>query len=86
MITFYKHSTDCIKCFETETALKDMVVAHSIKLLPAKSKSPFIMEGNKKFSGHQEIETYIKELEETVSLWRKFQSDSCYVDSDGKVC
>ena len=33
-----------------------------------------------------ELSTYIGELGHTVALWRKFQSDACYIDDDGSVC
>jgi hypothetical protein len=88
MITFYKHNTtECLVCYETEMALKDMVVAHTIKPLEGhKRQAPLIVEGKKKFTGHQAIKKYISDLRKTMGLWRKFQSDSCYTDTDGKVC
>ena len=87
MITFYKHNTtECQACYETEKALIDMVVAHTIKPLDSQRHAPEIIEGKKKISGHQAIQKYIVDLEKTIELWRKFQSDSCYTDSDGKVC
>jgi hypothetical protein len=86
MIIFHKHSNNCIACYETETALKDLVAAHSTNLLESELHIPIIIEGKKKFSGHKAIKEYISDLEKTMELWRKFQSDSCYIDSDGRIC
>jgi len=86
MITFYKHDTKtCLACYETEQALKDMVVAHTSTLLKG-NDPPAIIEGQKKIISHKAIKNYIRDLEKTMQLWQKFQGDSCYIDSDGKVC
>jgi len=87
MITFHKHNNDCLECHETETALKNMVVAHNVKPLHNTEKDlPMIIEGKININGHKAIKNYIRDLEKTMELWQKFQGDSCYTGPDGKIC
>jgi hypothetical protein len=32
------------------------------------------------------VPEYLDELRSLVALWRKYQSDACYVEDDGSIC
>ena len=88
MIEFYKHKKECLHCYEAEDILKKLVVAHKIFFLEDRSShsAPIILEGKRKAKGHKEIKIYLDELQKTMELWNQFQSDSCYIDKNGKTC
>ena len=45
---------------------------------------PVLTDNARTISG-EEIPAYVQELTELVLSWRRFQSDCCYVDEDGKT-
>ena len=81
---------------EIEFALKELVVAHKVIVvepgaspdsLTSNTPLPLIKEKDKLISEPAAIKVYLKELEIFVAEWRKFQSDTCYLDSEtGEVC
>jgi hypothetical protein len=46
---------------------------------------PAIRDNGQMINGPAAISAYLKDLEKFVADWRRFQSDSCYID-DGEVC
>jgi glutaredoxin len=94
MIELYRpvHCPDCTKIEET---LKELVVAHKIitlesgqsmaKLTPG-TPLPAIKDNEQIFTGQAAIDAYLADLEKIVADWRRFQSDACYIDDDGKIC
>lgn len=94
MIKLYR-PTDCPTCAEIETTLRELVVAHQVIVvdsgdrpadLGSEVKLPAICENNYLVSGPDAINTYLQELAQFTARWRRFQSDSCYLDDDGQVC
>lgn len=56
------------------------------RLFGAETALPVITNNEKVVSGEQ-IRQYIRELEQFMRDWQKFQVDSCYVDEDdGETC
>jgi hypothetical protein len=45
-----------------------------------------VISNNEKFVSGEEIPAYIRELQELMRDWQKFQVDACYVDDDGETC
>ncbi|NJN94471.1 MAG: hypothetical protein HC875_10455 [Anaerolineales bacterium] len=94
MIKLYRPA-DCPACAEIEAALREMVVAHQVIVvegepapadLGADVSLPAIRENNHLVSGPGAISAYLEELAHFTARWRRFQSDSCYIDDDGQVC
>lgn len=94
MIELYR-SIDCSACADIETALKEMVVAHKVitvkaeeeyEALPADTPLPALKDNGRIITGQTAIAAYLKDLEQFVSDWRRFQGDACYIDDEGEVC
>jgi glutaredoxin len=94
MIELYRPA-NCSVCPDIESTLKELAVAHKIIIvepgqrsdtLVADTSLPAIKEGGKFISGTEAITTYLRELENFVADWRRFQSDACYMDKDGETC
>ena len=90
MIELYR-PVECQECTDIETALKEMVLAHRIitveagqqpESLPASTSLPAIKDEGQIFTGQKQIKAYLKELEHIAAEWRKYQSDSCYVNEE----
>lgn len=47
---------------------------------------PVLRDGDRFASGREEIRIFLEEFSRLVENWRKFQSDSCYLDDEGDVC
>jgi glutaredoxin len=86
---------DCPGCADIEAALQELVVAHQVitveedKLrdeLSPEVTLPALKDNGQIISGPAAISAYLKELEKFVADWRRFQSDSCYIDDDGQTC
>ena len=72
---------------DIERQLADLVVAHSVVTTDATVPVtlPAINDGDR-WVGAEDLAQYITELRSDVALWRKFQTDACYVDDDGSIC
>lgn len=94
MIKLYRPN-DCPACADIEAALQELVVAHQvIRVEEDKQQNdlapevalPAIKDNDQIISGSAAISAYLKELEKFVADWRRFQSDSCYIDDSGQIC
>ena len=95
MITLYRKA-NCGYCNDIEEELKELVIAHSVINIEEDAACidknhlnisiPFIEDDGKIISGSKEIKSYLEELNKFVSLWRKYQTDACYIDDDEKTC
>ena len=94
MIELYRSPSDRAG-LEVEETLKQLVVAHRVIVLdlsqppvplPSDTSLPALKDKDEIITGSTNIATYLKELEQFISDWRKFQSDACFIDEDGKVC
>ena len=73
---------------EIEAALADLVVAHRVVTSDGDDVPvdlPAVFEAGRWY-GTNELGDYLTELRTTVALWRKYQSDACYVEDDGSIC
>lgn len=87
---------DCPACAEIEAALKEMVLAYNViavadraelTTVPPETPLPAIKDKGEIISGGEAIRAHLKMLAAFVNEWRKYQSDSCYVDEDsGWAC
>ncbi len=89
IILYRKH--DCPFCDEIEEAFREVVLAYKIGTisdLPVQQskKLPLIVEGGKHYFGEKAIRGFVEESKKLMADWQKFQSDSCYLGDDGKVC
>lgn len=94
MIKLFRLS-DCPDCAVIEAMLKELVVAHQVitletdeirQALGPEITLPAIKENGRTISGPAAISAYLKELEKFVTEWRRFQSDSCYINDEGETC
>ena len=94
MIEFYRPA-DCDSCEEIEAALQEMIIAHKVIVvkpgqrpdtLPVNTPLPALKDNGQIISGRTALTAYLRELEEIVADWRRFQSDACYIDDEGEVC
>ncbi|GAB4298869.1 MAG: hypothetical protein Kow0098_24660 [Ignavibacteriaceae bacterium] len=93
MILIYKEK-GCRYCSEAEEQLKELVVPYRIidqitvsKFLKDGIEShPVIRDEGKIYQGEQQVSAYLDQLSRLVEQWRKFQSDSCYIDDNGDIC
>lgn len=78
-----------------EAELKDLVVGYERRILGAAQVQqilgravdlPILRDGDRIASGREEILAFLKDIHRLVEDWRRFQSDSCYVDEDGNTC
>ncbi len=73
---------------DIEAALIELVVAHTVvrgERSVAPVDLPAIHE-NGHWYGPDELDGYLADLRTTVALWRKYQSDACYIEDDGSIC
>ncbi len=94
MIELYR-PVDCAVCADLEAALRELVVAHRVVVVEANQTPaelgpdiplPALKENGQLVYGAQAIAAYMGELERFVANWRRFQSDSCYIDDEGQIC
>ena len=94
MIELFRHKK-CESCSQVEDKLKELVLAYSVTVIEGtnlpefvknNTELPLIKDGDEIISGKNEFEKYFIRLEKLVADWRKFQSDSCYIDDNGEVC
>lgn len=92
MITLYQRKS-CTECAEIAGKLKDMVVAHDVITIGAQWPAelspgplPTIIENDKVVRGIEDVRAFVKALNNYLTEWNRFQSDSCYVDEHGNVC
>jgi hypothetical protein len=94
MIELYRPH-ECPACVDIEAALKEMVVAHKVVTVAADQKAeglppgtplPALKDNGQIITGRAAIAAHLKELETFVAAWQRFQSDSCYIDENGKAC
>ncbi len=45
-----------------------------------------VITNNEKIVSGEEIPAYLKELQQLMQDWQRYQGDSCYVDGDGGTC
>lgn len=81
---------DCSRCDDVEHRLAELVIAHSVRSvsaeeLPAGTTAPVILDGDRVVSG-TELSAYLAGLGKLMADWDRFQSDTCYIDDDGKIC
>lgn len=71
--------------------LEELVLAHEVVRLEEESGEgepplPYLVDGRRVVIGSAAVSRYLEELEREAELWRKFQSDACYLEDDGSVC
>ena len=76
-----------------EAEFRDLVLGYDRVVIDAKEavqafgadvSLPVLTDNARIVSGDQ-IPAYIKELTQLIHLWRRFQSDCCYIDDDGET-
>ena len=92
MITLYR-TAQCEACDEVQDKLRELVVAHQVVDVAqerpaalADKELPAIVDGEQVVSGQTDVTDYLAGLTREVELWRKFQSDVCYIDDEGNTC
>jgi glutaredoxin len=94
MIELYR-SEDCPACADIEATLQELVVAHRVIIVAKGQKPadlspdislPVIKENGQLICDAAGVAVYLRELERFVINWRRFQSDSCYINDDGQIC
>ena len=73
---------------DIEAAFIELVVAHTV-VESERSAAPVDLPAvheNGRWYGPDELDGYLADLRTTVALWRKYQSDACYIEDDGSIC
>jgi hypothetical protein len=73
---------------EIEATLRDLVLAHTVLVTTGTTVPvplPAVREGER-WIGAPELPAYIEDLRRLTRDWRRFQSDACEVDDDGRIC
>ncbi len=90
MIELYR-PIDCPACAEIEEALAELSLARKVITvepdqqpdgLPMGTTLPAIKDEGQIINDPAAIKEYLEELERIAAEWRKYQSDSCYIDED----
>lgn len=83
MIIFHRNS-DRAYCDAIEERLQDLVLAH--RVAPAgcdgSTDEPYVTEGKHVYRGHDEIASFLGEVEEEIGFSRQISADACYIDPD----
>ncbi len=73
-----------------EAALRELVLEYRRVVVPPGEAGdmtlPALRQDDRISAGKQALLAHLGELEELAEAWRRFQSDSCYVDNDGATC
>ena len=92
MIVLHRNREDG-KGLQIQAALEDLVVAHRVEVVSSAAEAsaavatlPAIVDNGRTIVGDSALDAYLDELAAWMGEWRKFQSDSCYIDDDGEVC
>ncbi|HKJ46956.1 MAG TPA: hypothetical protein VJ991_14080 [Balneolales bacterium] len=94
MITLYRNRHDQLGV-EVENKLRDIVIAHEVKIisnthdLPFKSDGlslPVLKDDDNIICGEKKLMHHLEYLQKLMSDWDRFQSDTCYIDDDGTIC
>lgn len=88
MITVHRPADDITSARPIEASLDELVVAY--RTVDGERDSvpvdlPAIEDGDR-WIGAAEIPAYLDELRPFIELWRRFQSDACYLEDDGSIC
>ena len=70
---------------EIASALQNMVVAFRVVEDDA-LEGPLIRDGEHVHGSPEAVSSYLEQLRRDVTAWNAFQSDSCYIGDDGRVC
>jgi hypothetical protein len=94
MIELYRAASDALGA-EIEGGLKELVLAHRVVVvtpahppehLPAGTPLPALRDGDRLITGGEALRAHLRHLEHVVFEWRKYESDSCYIEDDGSHC
>lgn len=70
---------------EIAAALQNLVVAFRVVENEALER-PEIRDGEQVHGSSEAIAVFLEQLRRDVNAWNAFQSDSCYIGDDGRVC
>lgn len=85
MITLHRKEKDP-EADKIEQKLKDLVLAYDISIT-AKNLDPYIVDGNEKVQGEEDMEAWFQKLEGELQWQRSLSGDGCYINPDtGEVC
>lgn len=89
MIKLHRHTEDPA-ADKIEERFKDLVLSYKTVLSNDKSDSdklPRIEDGDDIISGDEQIEQWLRDLEDELKWQRSLSGDGCYIDpKSGKVC
>lgn len=89
MITLIRKSDDT-KADEIESRFQELILAYKTEICengPNEEQLPTIRDGESVISGEEEIDEWLRELEEDLTWQRSLSGDGCYIDpKSGDVC
>lgn len=78
--------TDDPKADEIESRFDDLILSYKTETAAGDSLLK-IIDGDSVITGDEEIESWLRELEDELSWQRSLSGDGCYIDPEsGKVC
>ena len=85
MIKLLRKSEDP-KADDIESRFKDLILSYKTELSDG-GLLPKIHDGDTTISGDDDIESWLRELEDELKWQRSLSGDGCYIDpKSGKVC
>lgn len=85
MIKLIRKADDS-KADHIESRFKNLILSYKTETAACKHL-PKIIDGDSVITGDEEIEAWLRELEDELSWQRSLSGDGCYIDPDsGDVC
>lgn len=86
MITLHKTSVDEFGN-ELQSKLEELILAFHTEILPDGESDTYVIDGEKKITGQEDLEKWLSELEKELKIQRSISGDACYKDPEtGEVC
>lgn len=82
---------------EVQEALEEIVIQHDVVVVDAEVELPHVdsvslqdlpalMDDGAVYTGRETLERHVETLRELMGGWDQFQSDTCEIDEEGRMC
>lgn len=96
MITLYRHPESALGDAVQDT-LEEIVIQHDVMVVESEAELPGIdsvslqdlpvlVDDGMVYTGKEALERHVEELRALMGGWNRFQSDTCEIDDEGRMC
>lgn len=96
MITLYRQPESSLGD-EVQEALEEIVIQHDVVLVESEAELPSLdsvtwqdlpalVDDGAVYTGAAALERHVEELRALMGGWNRFQSDTCEIDDEGRMC